>query len=291
MTKANSPIRGVADTARWVALYRALETERPDAVFSDPWARRLAGTRGEDILASVPASARKAAWAFVARTYNFDHFIQDQIRSGITQVVNLAAGLDTRPYRLALPSSLRWVEVDQPELLAEKTAAMSGIEPVCELQRIPLDLGDVTGRRELFRRLNGEGRNTLIVTEGLLIYLSETQVESLATDLAAYPHFRSWVTDLGSPALLRLLQKDWGRALREAGAPLQFAPEAGPGFFMPFGWEAAEVRGALPTARELNRLPLLLRILSRLPGSGTFHPRRPWSGACLLIRGAAPSHP
>jgi len=142
MNGSSSPIRGVADTARWVALYRALETERPDAVFRDPWARRLAGQRGEDILAAVPASARKAAWAFVARTYNFDHYIQDQVRRGVTLVVNLAAGLDTRPYRLELPRTLRWVEVDQPELLAEKTAAMSGIEPVCELQRIPLDLAD-----------------------------------------------------------------------------------------------------------------------------------------------------
>lgn len=291
MNGSSSPIRGVADTARWVALYRALETERPDAVFRDPWARRLAGQRGEDILAAVPASARKAAWAFVARTWNFDHLIQEQVRSGITQVVNLAAGMDTRPYRLELPRTLRWVEVDQPELLAEKTAAMSGIEPVCELQRIPLDLADESSRRELFRRLDSEGRNTLIVTEGLLVYLSEAQVGGLAADLAACRNFRSWITDLMSPALMRIVQKDWGRALSAAGAPLQFAPAAGPAFFAPFGWKATEVRGAISTARQLNRLPLLLRILSRLPGSGTFHPRRPWSGACLLTRGAGPSYP
>jgi methyltransferase (TIGR00027 family) len=287
MVTADSAIRGIADTARWVAIYRALETERPDAVFSDPYARRLGGKRGEAIMAAAADSARKAAWAFVARTYSFDTFIRDQVRSGITQVVNLAAGMDARPYRLALPATLRWVEVDQPELLAEKAAAMSGVEPACALERIPLDLADGSSRRELFHRLNAEGRDTLVVTEGLLVYLSEAQVAGLAADLAAQPRFRSWATDLMSPALMRIVQKRWGTTLRDAGAPLRFAPEAGPAFFAPFGWKATEVRGAIPTALELNRLPLFLRILSRLPGSGTFHPRRPWSGACLLARSAA----
>jgi methyltransferase (TIGR00027 family) len=288
MPEADSAIRGIADTARWVAIYRALETERPDAVFRDPYARRLAGKQGEAIMAAVPASARKAAWAFVARTWLFDHFIEEQIRNGVTLVVNLAAGMDTRPYRLPLPRTLRWVEVDQPELLAEKTAAMAGVEPVCALERIPLDLADEASRRALFRRLDAEGRNTLILTEGLLIYLSAAQVGSLATDLAGCKSFRAWVTDLTSPALLRIIQKNWGGALRDAGASLQFAPDAGPGFFAPFGWRAAEVEGSIPTAGKLNRLPLLLRLLSKMPGSGTFHPRRPWSGACLLTPITAP---
>ena len=44
-------IESVSDTARWVAVYRAMETERPDALFRDPWARRLAGVKGENIVA------------------------------------------------------------------------------------------------------------------------------------------------------------------------------------------------------------------------------------------------
>ena len=46
-------IRNVSDTARWVAFYRAMESERPDAVFRDPFARRLAGERGEAIVRTV----------------------------------------------------------------------------------------------------------------------------------------------------------------------------------------------------------------------------------------------
>jgi len=288
MSTTESGIRDIADTARWVAIYRAIETERPDAVFQDPFARRLGGKRGEAIMAAAADSARKASWAFVARTFNLDHFIQAQVRSGVSLVLNLAAGMDARPYRLELPPSLRWVEVDQPELLAEKAAAMSGVEPACAIERVPLDLADEANRLELFRRLGAAGRDTLVVTEGLVTYLTEAQVGGLAADLAAQPRFRAWATDLMSPALLRIVQQGWGTSLRDAGAPLQFAPEAGPAFFARYGWEATEVRSALTTARELHRLPLFLSILSRLPGSGTFHPRRPWSGACLLTRRVVP---
>ncbi len=282
----SSSIHGVVDTARWVAIYRAIETERPDALFRDPYARRLAGERGEQISLAMPRSARRAGWAFVARTVLFDHFIQRQVDAGATLVVNLAAGLDTRPYRLPLPRTLKWVEVDQPGLLAEKAALLADSQPACTVERIPLDLTVPGARRELFRHLGRGVERALIVTEGLLAYLTEAQVGSLAVDLAAQPGFQAWITDLTSPRLLRIIQEDWGRNLRDGGAALQFGPEAGPAFFAPFGWHAAEVRPTLTTAAGLNRLPLLLRLLARLPGAGQFHPRRPWSATCLLTPAA-----
>ena len=52
-----SPIRNVSDTARWVAIYRAMESERPDALFHDPFARRLGGERGEAIAKAMGGSA------------------------------------------------------------------------------------------------------------------------------------------------------------------------------------------------------------------------------------------
>src|SRR5205807_9545136 len=106
-------IRNVSDTALWAAVYRAAETERPDALFRDPYARRLAAERGRQIAESLPAAIR-ADWAWVGRTYLFDQLIAEQLRQGVDMVVNLAAGLDARPYRMDLPSSLQWIEVDLP---------------------------------------------------------------------------------------------------------------------------------------------------------------------------------
>ncbi len=97
-----SLIRNISDTARWAAVYRARETERPDALFRDPFARRLAGERGEEIAKAIKFSAQNT-WSWIARTYLFDSFLLDQLSQGCDMVVNLAAGLDARPYRMDLP--------------------------------------------------------------------------------------------------------------------------------------------------------------------------------------------
>src|SRR3989449_11472354 len=111
----DTPITHVSDTARWVALYRAMESERPDALFHDQFARRLAGPQGEEIMRRLPR-AREFAWPMIVRTAVMDELILRAIeRDGIDTVVNLAAGLDTRPYRLPLSTLLRCGEA---ELLA-----------------------------------------------------------------------------------------------------------------------------------------------------------------------------
>ena len=76
-------IRNISDTARWVATYRAQETERPNALFRDPFAKRLAGERGEQIAAAMPNVAG-SDWPFVIRTYLFDRFITSEIARGAT---------------------------------------------------------------------------------------------------------------------------------------------------------------------------------------------------------------
>src|ERR1700756_898451 len=94
------PIAHVSDTARWVALYRAMESERPDALFRDPYARRLAGERGGQILQSM-RRGRTWAWPMIVRTAVMDEVILRAVtRYGADTVLNLAAGLDTRPFRL-----------------------------------------------------------------------------------------------------------------------------------------------------------------------------------------------
>ena len=276
-------IRSVSDTALWVAVYRARETERPDAVFRDPYARRLAGERGERIAANIPFSD-KAAWAWVAKTLLFDTFIEEQVRAGADFVVNLAAGLDTRPYRMELPPSLTWVEVDLPGILAHKEEILRGDKPVCALERIGLDLSDVGARRALFENLGRRARCALIVSEGFLIYLSAEEVGSLARDLASPATFRNWILDLASPGLLRMIQRDAGSQLSDAGAALRFGPAEGPGFFVHHGWKPVDVRSPLKTAARLKRLSFGMRLLAMLPESSGPQGRRPWSGACLFER-------
>jgi methyltransferase (TIGR00027 family) len=274
-------IRDVSDTARWVAVYRARESERPDAVFRDPFAKRLAGERGEQI-ANALSFGQENAWAWTARTYLVDRIIANHVNAGGDLVVNLAAGLDARPYRMELPPSLRFVEVDLPQMIDYKSQVLAGESPRCRLERVPLDLADIAGRRALFERLGRESSNALVVTEGLLIYFSRGDVEALARDLADPPSFRAWTTDVCSPGLLQMMHKRTGHLVSEAGAPFRFAPPEGPAFFASLGWPPRDVHSMLKTGAALKRLPFWMKLLALLPEPKQPVGSRPWSAVVLL---------
>jgi len=280
-TGTQAVVRNISDTARWAAVFRARETERADALFRDPYAERLAGKMGVDIANTLP-EGNSHAWAWVARTYLFDQFITQEIEQGTDMVVNLAAGLDARPYRMALPASLQWVEVDLPEILSYKEKILEKEKPSCALERIRMDLSDGNGRRALFADLNRRANKVLVLTEGLLIYLSADEVAALAKDLAVGSHFQRWILDLHSPGLLRIMQRTTGKQLSEVGAPFKFAPAEGPAFFTAHGWEPIDVKGLLKTATRFKRPPFYLRLLGRLPEKKGPAGNRPWSGVCLF---------
>jgi methyltransferase (TIGR00027 family) len=268
-------------------VYRARETDRTDALFRDPFAKQLAGERGEQIASAMPFH-EKNSWSWVTRTHLFDRFITEQVQQGVDLVVNLAAGLDARPYRMALPTSLIWVEVDLAEILDYKEEILGPEKPACVLERVRLDLADVAARRALFEALGKRASKALIVSEGFLIYLSPVEVGVLAEDLARPTAFARWVLDLASPGLLRMVQKNTQAQFNQDVSSLQFAPESGPEFFAEHGWQPAEVRSILKTAARLKRLKLGMRLLAFLPESRSKMGGRPWSGVCLLRRGSGP---
>jgi methyltransferase (TIGR00027 family) len=274
-------IQHISDTARWAAVFRARESERKDALFRDPFARRLAGERGEQIAKATPFH-EKHSWSWVTRTYLFDRIIGEQILHGADTVVNLAAGLDARPYRMPLPGSLRWVEVDLPEILDYKEELLKSEKPACTLERVRLDLSKTELRRSLFSGLAEKATKALVITEGLLIYLKAEEVAILAEDMKRSPAFRRWVLDIVSPGLLRMLQKNTHQQFGRDVTPLQFAPEEGPRYFAPYGWKPLEVNSMLKTAAGLHRLPLMLRLAALLPENRNPRGARPWSGVCLL---------
>lgn len=275
-------IQHVSDTAHWAAVYRARETERADAVFRDPFARRLAGERGEEIAKVFPFH-EKNTWSWVTRTYVFDGVIREQLAQGVDLVVNLAAGLDARPYRMDLPSSVRWVEVDLPEILDYKERILSGEKPKCQIERVRMDLADAEARRELFERLASKAAKALVISEGLLPYLSEEEVGALADDLARPKSFHRWVFEMVSPGLLKMVQKNTHEQFGDS-VRLKFAPANGPEFLLNHGWKLLEVRSILKTAAKINRLTFFMRLFSLLPEDPVNAGSRPWSGVCLMGR-------
>jgi methyltransferase (TIGR00027 family) len=275
-------IRNISDTALWVAVYRGRESERPDALFHDPFARRLAGERGEAIARSMP-HVERSLWTYTARTLRVDQIVAAQVHAGADMVINLAAGLDARPYRMDLPSSLKWIEVDLPLMIDYKEEILREEKPRCSLERIRLDLADVAARRDLFREVGAKAKRILVITEGLLIYLSREQVLELGHDLAAEASVSDWVVELTSPGLLKMIQKHLA-AVHESGSPFKFAPSEGPDFFQECGWKPVEVYSLLHTLAVRKRLPWFLRLVALFPESNGRQGSRPWSAICRVTR-------
>jgi methyltransferase (TIGR00027 family) len=275
--------RDISDTARWTAAFRASENARTDAVFRDPFAAALAGEWGERHAERLRANADDG-WPFVARTWLFDRFVTRLVDSGVDLIVNLAAGLDTRPYRMALPASLRWVEVDLPDILDYKEQILGDARPTCVVERVRLDLTNEDARRGLFARLGQSARHVAVLSEGLVVYLMPQAVAELARDLAAPPTFDYWLIDLASPRALELLQERLGDVMQDAGAPFLFAPRNGAAFFEGRGWRPHETKSLMRTAGKLGRLPLALRMLATLPEPSGPVGDRQWSAVVLLTR-------
>jgi methyltransferase (TIGR00027 family) len=282
-------IRDVSDTAFMVAAYRAAESERPDALFHDPLARRLAGERGRRIAAQA-AGSFFGGWTVVIRTCLIDDFIREAVARGTGAVLNLGAGLDTRPYRMALPESLHWIEVDLPHVVELKEAELAGETPRCRLERVKLDLSDRPARERLFASLSARFREVLVLTEGLIPYLTTDQVGALADDLRAHGSLSSWLVDYFSPQVIQYRKKTPLQKQME-NAPFRFEPSDYFGFFREHGWSCREVRYIPDEARRLKRampLPLPLKVILKLRALFTPPARRDvfrrYAGYVLLER-------
>lgn len=281
-----SPIRHVSDTALWVAMYRAFESERPDALFHDPYARRMAGERGEAIVRTLP-HGQSMAWSMIVRTAVMDEIILRCIAQGARTVLNLGAGLDTRAFRLALPPALRWLDVDLPDMVAYRRDCLQGEAPACNHTHIAADLSDPQARVEVLADVRASGGPLLVVTEGLLVYLAPEQVGSLAQQLHTEPLARWWLTDLITPLLLKTVGLRWQPHLAAANAPLRFAPDDSAKFFEPLGWREAEFRSTWDESLRLRRSIPMARLWSafgKLSLPGVRESVRRMSGIALLER-------
>ncbi len=260
-------------------MHRATESARPDALFSDPLAERLAGEHGREIVANVPRSTRNGWW-LVARTKIVDDAIAEAIAAGCDRVLNLAAGLDTRPYRLELPADLIWVEADLPKLLEEKTQLLADQTPRCRLTRTAVDLADAAARAAfLDESLAGAGK-ALVLTEGLLMYLESSDVVALSAAFTR-PEIAWWMLDFAGPGLKRMMNKKMAGMLQNA--PFKFAPDSGLAFFEDLGWRTVEVQALYVAAHRFHRLPLWMRPMTWLPQPDPRHPGgRVWSATALL---------
>jgi methyltransferase (TIGR00027 family) len=242
-------ITDVRDTALWVAALRANESARADAAFEDPLAALLAGERGRRIARSFPDAAA-VSWGVAMRTSAIDKLIEASLRMGVTAVVNLGAGLDTRPYRMNLPRDLRWVELDFPDLVKTKDAALAHETPNCRVERVGLDLLNRSARAELLGSLAAGSATWLLIAEGMIPYWSNDAVKNLAVDCFAMPSFQYWILDFDN-AGRRKTPKGWAALLQ--AAPFLFQVDDWFTFFEECSWRRRQVITSGEESARLHR--------------------------------------
>jgi methyltransferase (TIGR00027 family) len=244
----NPGIEDVAETALWIAAYRARETERDTPLFLDPLAGRLAGDRGRAVAKKMTGS-KQFEWMTVVRTVVIDQLLQETIADGVDTVVNLGAGLDTRPYRMSLPSTLSWFEVDLPKIVALKNERLRGEQPRCRLERIAADLADGDTRRAVLAHIAAGAKRAVVLTEGVLAYLTLDDVVKIVHDVHAHPQFGQWVVDYSAPFLNRAVR---ARGVKFKNAPIRDGVKDLAAFYAQHGWRLKEMRHLVVEGEKLG---------------------------------------
>jgi methyltransferase (TIGR00027 family) len=245
----DSSVTHVTDTAFWVAHFRAKESQRAAPAFHDPLASLLCGNRGLQIARSIPRAAM-VEWGMVMRTSAIDRLIYEALQSGVDTVLNLGAGLDTRPYRMKLPAALRWIEMDFPNIVELKNSKLVEDKPVCELERVGVDLLDRRTRHTLLAQYGTTSKNTLVITEGVLSYFSVHDAATLADELAAFPSIRFWIQDFDN-AGQRRSPRGWEAKLK--AAPFLFKVKDWFEFFEKYGWRSSHIITNFEESQRINR--------------------------------------
>jgi methyltransferase (TIGR00027 family) len=189
-------------------------------------------------------------WAMVLRTTAIDRLIEHALAQGVDTVLNLGAGLDTRPYRMKLPAHLRWVELDLPAIIELKQQRLREHAPACQLELVALDLTDTELRRRVFAEQASRAKCVLVLTEGVLPYLGVDEASSLAADLHAVPELRYWIQDFYHGSGTGFM-RSWRKKL--AAAPLRLELEDWFGFFELHGWRARERIYSMDEAKRIGR--------------------------------------
>ncbi|MCL4332527.1 MAG: SAM-dependent methyltransferase [Candidatus Thermoplasmatota archaeon] len=236
---------------------RARESRRRDCLISDPYAEKLSVDVDHDLLSKLGDIFVETV---VITSRFFDDAISVFLSEGVTQVVVLGAGMDSRPYRLKelRNSSVKWIEVDFKPVLDYKEEKLSGDVPLCTLHRI----GTNILKPGMFDALAGIGWSnsipTLWVIEGVFHYLAEDQVRTVLLGIrensaSGSGILFSAVSDGSLSHTNKLLEtRD---LLRSRGSPMTFFLNSPKEFVASLGFSGIDIKFLGHSDLHFGRLP------------------------------------
>jgi methyltransferase (TIGR00027 family) len=244
----------LASTARWTASVRAMENTREDRLFEDPWALLLAGQEGA---AWISQRTPESVMPIVLRTRFFDDFLQRiAAQDSIRQMVLMAAGLDTRAFRLSWPEGTRIYELDRAPVLQYKESMLraAGADLTASWKEALVGAG--------FDLQEPSGW----LLEGFLFYLPGGVLTRLLDEVASLATPGSWLSfDIVNSAMLTSsLTRGWLEMQARSGAPWIGTLDDPEGFLAARGWQATLSQAGADDANH-GRWPFPV-LPTRMPG-------------------------
>lgn len=225
----------VSFTAKVMAAGRAIETQRSDALFIDPFAEQLAGA--EAVQAAIPRleEDEKQGRPYTSvRTRFFDDFLINHSQT-IQQIVLLGAGMDTRASRMNWSSKTCIYEIDKSNILNYKESVLAGIHPTCNRHLICADLKESFWSNLLLEKGYQPSEPSIWLLEGFLYYLNEAEVHNLLTTITNMSAIGSWLgVDVINTVILNG-SDSWAQYWQSSCDH----PES---FFANYGWTAVAIQ-------------------------------------------------
>jgi methyltransferase (TIGR00027 family) len=258
----------LGSTACWTAAARALESIREDRLFNDPWATSLAGEEGA---AWVAGRSPDSLAPMILRTRYFDDFLLRVTRENtILQVVLMAAGLDTRAYRLSWPAETSVFELDQPEVLQEKERILRSMTatPSCKRRTIGVDLLAGSWKEALVKAGFEPGQPSAWLLEGFFFYIPSEDIIRLLDVVTSLSASDSWLgfDTINSLTLTSPITRPWIEMQAKSGAPWIGSLDDPVGFMATREWKATlSQAGAADANHGRWRFPVFPVLLENMP--------------------------
>ncbi len=243
----------LARTALWTASMRAREQAREDRLFEDPLAQLLATEQGPQIMRAFEGEVQQGVEdpALAVRTRFLDEAIGCAVAAGVRQFVLVAAGMDTRAYRLAWPVTAVVFELDRPTLLDLKHVLVgdAAAEAVCDRRPIGVDLlQDWT--TPLLDAGFAPAEPALWLVEGLLYFLSADERDQILKEMTSLSAPGSYLladyvtqTSLDSSAM-----EAWRTKMASSGHPWKSGSDEPESLLASMGWRATVTAYGSPAA-------------------------------------------
>ncbi len=257
LTGPATSMSGVGLTSRWVAASRALETESPDPLYRDPFARALAGDAGVEMLYTMRAVGGLAGFTgpdpyLTIRTKFLDDALLGAVRDRkLDQIVVLAAGMDARAFRLDWPHDVTVFEVDRDDVFEHKEQVLGalGARASCDRRVVRQDLAR-PWKASVVDAGFDPTRPAAFLVEGLLYYLEAGQSASLFDTIRQVAAPGSWLgLDAVNPEVLTSpFMASYVDKLRELGCPWKFGMSDPEAYLAGHGWTATYALPGEPDA-------------------------------------------